>query len=174
MTRLFLAVWPPEAAIEHIRSVCSALAPAWRGVRWTPEHNWHVTLRFLGEADIDEVTTALTDGQWPSATAYVGSTFELLGTHSVVIPVTGVQALAGVVAEAVSAPLEAFRGHLTVGRARRDEAMRGPLSVDPSSDSIPPCAFTVDRFSLVASTLTSSGAVYDTVAEFATSPGDGH
>ena len=169
MTRLFLAVWPSATATEHVRSMCSLLAPAWRGVRWTPEENWHVTLRFLDEADITQVTQALTGRQWPSATARLSSTFQPLSTHSVVMPVSGVDQLAYAVADAVGAPLGMFHGHLTVGRrARRDQPMHGPAS---PAKAPPPCEFDVDSFALVASTLTSSGPIYDTVAEFATSPG---
>ena len=56
MARLFIAVWPPEEVVEHLRSL---RRKDQRGVRFIPPENWHVTLRFLGEADEREVAAAL-------------------------------------------------------------------------------------------------------------------
>ena len=51
MTRLFVALWPPDEVREELRQLHRKDQ---RGVRFVPEDNWHVTLRFLGEADVDE------------------------------------------------------------------------------------------------------------------------
>ena len=44
--RLFVALVPPAA----VRTELAALAAPLAGVRWTPEENIHLTLRFIGEA----------------------------------------------------------------------------------------------------------------------------
>ena len=64
VTRLFVAVWPSEPAREHVRSLAR---DGWVNVRWTPEDNWHVTLAFLGEAEIDDVAHRLDAGEYPAA-----------------------------------------------------------------------------------------------------------
>jgi 2'-5' RNA ligase len=47
MPRLFVALVPPVP----VRSELATLAAPLPGVRWTPEDNLHLTLRFIGETD---------------------------------------------------------------------------------------------------------------------------
>ena len=47
MPRLFVALIPPVP----VRSELAMLAAPLPGVRWTPEDNLHLTLRFIGETD---------------------------------------------------------------------------------------------------------------------------
>jgi len=47
MSRLFVAIIPPVP----VRSELAALATPLADVRWTPEDNLHLTLRFIGETD---------------------------------------------------------------------------------------------------------------------------
>jgi 2'-5' RNA ligase len=163
MSRLFVAVWPSDAARQHIRSLPR---DGWTDVRWTPLENWHVTLAFLGEADIDAVTRRLGGGDYPSATAEVGSRMALLGRSSLVLPVTGVDALAGAVRARVfdEPPGTPFRGHLTVGRSRGKRPISRKAGSMPAPAAV---AFDVDEIALVRSTLSSDGARYDTVSTFA-------
>ena len=57
MPRLFVALVPPVP----VRSELARLAGPLPGVRWTPEDNLHLTLRFIGETD--EVWLDEEDGQ---------------------------------------------------------------------------------------------------------------
>ena len=52
MARLFIAVWPPEDVVSELTSL---QRKDQRGVRFVPPDNWHITLRFLGDADPDQV-----------------------------------------------------------------------------------------------------------------------
>ena len=45
--RLFAAILPPE----DVRSALARLAGGLPGARWSPEANFHLTLRFIGEVD---------------------------------------------------------------------------------------------------------------------------
>ncbi len=45
--RLFVALDPPEEARREVRKICRDVP----GARWTPPHQLHLTLRFIGEAD---------------------------------------------------------------------------------------------------------------------------
>jgi RNA 2',3'-cyclic 3'-phosphodiesterase len=58
MTRLFVAIWPPDDVLERLADV---ERPKDQGVKWVPPENLHITLRFLGDADVDEVTARLDD-----------------------------------------------------------------------------------------------------------------
>lgn len=164
MARLFVAIWPPDDVLEQLSDV---ERPKDRGVKWVPQENLHITLRFLGDADIDEVSGRLDDVLLPAATAVVGPAFDLLGERSLISPVAGVDELAGVVHHALrglGTELERrrFQGHITVARlARRARPHR---SAGRRFDA----TFDVTEVALVASTLHNTGAVYDTVATWPT------
>lgn len=49
--RLFVAVTPPQDAIDELRSATAALRAGADGLRWSPPEQWHLTLAFLGEVD---------------------------------------------------------------------------------------------------------------------------
>ncbi len=164
MTRLFVAVWPPDHVIEQLADL---ERPRDHGVKWVPIENLHITLRFLGDADIDEVSDRLDQVLLPAATAVLGPAFDLLGERSLITPVAGVDELAAVVHQAVRGlgterERKRFQGHITVARlARRARPTRSAgRPVDASFD--------VGEVALVASTLTDAGAVYENVATWPT------
>lgn len=47
--RLFVAIDPPES----VRTMLEAVPQPMRGVSWTPSHQYHLTLRFLGNVRVD-------------------------------------------------------------------------------------------------------------------------
>jgi len=164
MTRLFVAVWPSDDVLDQLADV---ERPKDQGVKWVPQQNLHITLRFLGDADEDEVGARLDDTLLPSATAVVGPAFDLLGERSLITPVAGVDELAATVRRALRAlgtepERTRFRGHITVARLARNARPR--RSAGRRFDAM----FDVTEIALVASTLTDAGAVYDTVATWRT------
>lgn len=160
MARLFVAIWPPDDVLDRLADI---ERPKDQGVKWVPQENLHITLRFLGDADETEVAARLDETLLPAATAVVGPAFDLLGERSLVSPVAGVDELAGVVRQAVrglgSEPeRKRFQGHITVARLARNARPR--RSAGRRFDA----TFDVNEVALVASTLHDTGAVYDTVA----------
>ena len=129
--------------------------------------NLHVTLRFLGDADVDEVIDAIDQVALPRAGARVGPAIDVLAERSLVLPVAGVDDLADVVRAATRGlgterDRRRFVGHLTVARlARRARPSR---SAGQAFDA----RFDVTEVALVSSTLTDAGAVYETVASWPT------
>ena len=162
MTRLFVAVWPSEQAREHVRSLPR---DGWVNVRWTPEENWHVTLAFIGEAEIDAIAGRLAGHEYPATTAELAARMRVMGGSSLVVPVTGVDALADEVRARVfdGAPQQRFLGHLTVGRSIGKRPISGKSK---TGQVLAPLAFDVDEIALVRSTLSPDGPRYDTVATF--------
>jgi 2'-5' RNA ligase len=164
MTRLFVAIWPPEDLLERFADI---ERPKDQGVRWIPPENLHITLRFLGDADIDEVSDRLDQVLLPAATAVLGPAFDLLGERSLITPVAGIDDLAAVVQQAVRGlgterERRRFQGHITVARLARNA--RPHRSAGRPFDA----SFDVDEVALVASTLTDAGAVYETVGAWPT------
>lgn len=164
--RLFVAVWPDAATL----GVLSALArPELPGVRWTRPEQWHVTLRFLGDADPGAVAARLApavDGLTAVA-ASMGPACALLGRNVLHVPVAGLDSLAAAVAEATAdlgrAPRPGpFHGHLTLARARRPLDLRSLVGRPASS------AWSVCEVTLVSSVTGRSGSRYDVVGRWAT------
>lgn len=176
--RLFVAVTPPprvrEAALERAKGV------RWEGrIRWVPQQNVHLTLKFLGETPeeaVPQLEAALERvclghrafdlalegvGAFPStekaSTLWVGAGEGAEALTSLAEDVE--DALQGLGFEREKRP---FHPHATVGRAKDGRAeMTGEKPV-----SEPP-GFRVRSVELVRSLLTDEGAVYSVAASFA-------
>lgn len=167
VSRLFIAVWPPEPVLDLLSGI-----PAWhdQGVRHVPREQWHITLRFLGDADADEVADALSRTELRGATACLGPALDVLGDHSIVVPVAGLDDLAHAIADATtglgdSPRRRRFRGHITVARLRRGARPSRVLGqpITDTASSAPSTNFGVDEVALVESVLGPDGPEYTTV-----------
>ena len=158
MARLFLAVWPPE---EVVADLMALPRKDQRGVRFVPPGNWHVTLRFLGEADPADVCAALEHVALPRATVRIGPGVDVMADRAVVVPVHGLDEIARLVNEHTAAigepPRKRFVGHLTVARVKPHVAMPRAVGMAVSG------TFEPDEIALVRSRLDPDGARYDTV-----------
>jgi 2'-5' RNA ligase len=162
--RLFIAVRPSIAAADLVDRVPRPEAPR---VRWLPRDQWHVTLRFLGDAEPDEVVAALAAVAWgrvPPVDVTLGPATEVLGESVVMVPAAGCDALVDWVVAATGGlgrePEDRpFVGHLTLGRFR-DEPPTGSIGTPISA------TFQVDEVLLVASQTRPEGAVHEVVARF--------
>lgn len=158
--RLFVAVIPPANVLELLEAIPREPKP---DVRYTTRSQWHVTLRFLGDADIEEVSAALQRVDAPSVEARLGPCVERLGRAIAMVPVAGLDEIAAAVrratAAAVEHPIEArpFVGHLTI--ARMKNARRCPATGFAIAAS-----FAVTEVHLVRSRLAQDGARYEIVA----------
>lgn len=164
MSRLFVAVWPPDEVLADLADV---ERPRDQGVKWVPPENLHVTLRFLGDADEDEAAERLADADLPAADVSLGPAFDVWWERSLVVPARGLDELAAAVHRATRGlgtgpERRKFAGHLTVARlARRARPQRAAGRRFDAS-------FRVDEVALVASTLRDTGAEYETVATWPT------
>ena len=122
--RLFVAAMPDGSTVDRLREACGGWPrPKVAGLRWTGPDQWHVTLRFLGSIDPGEAAAALDGLGWAAAEARLGPATALLGRGVLMVPVGGVDGLAGAVAAAtvdLGDLLEdrPFTGHLTLARSR--------------------------------------------------------
>jgi 2'-5' RNA ligase len=126
MPRLFTAFRPPETALDELDARVAAVAGIAEAIvpdlRWTPRENWHITLCFHGEDDIDARWSALL----PRLTGLLAPRLRLAGGGifggALWVGVRGaepadVTALADL-AEAAGADPAEFTAHLTVARRR--------------------------------------------------------
>jgi len=164
MTRLFVAIWPPDDLLERLAEIERPKDP---GVKWLPPENLHITLRFLGDADEDDVIDRLDDVLLPASTAIVGPAFDLRAERSIMLPVAGVDDLATVVERELRGLGTAnerrrFVGHLTMARlGRRARPVR-------SVGRLFAAEFEVREVALVASTLADTGSIYETIGTWPT------
>jgi RNA 2',3'-cyclic 3'-phosphodiesterase len=158
MARLFIAVWPPEEVVAELMSLHRKDQ---RGVRFVRPENWHITLRFLGEANPNDVADALDRATLPPARARLGPAVDILANRALVIPVDGLNDLAGDVAtctERIGTPSrDRFIGHLTLARVKPSVPMPRTIGALASAE------FDVDEIALVQSRLEPEGARYETL-----------
>ncbi|SHM96623.1 RNA 2',3'-cyclic phosphodiesterase [Cryptosporangium aurantiacum] len=76
--RLFVAVLPPPAAVEHLRDAVEKLNVVRAGAGVVRPELWHLTLAFLGEIE-DERIEAVTESLASAAAAGRGGTLSLAG-----------------------------------------------------------------------------------------------
>ncbi|MGH9133792.1 MAG: 2'-5' RNA ligase family protein [Ilumatobacteraceae bacterium] len=168
MARLFVAVWPTPSIVERL---CSLVGPDAAGVRQVRPENWHVTLRFLGEAAPADVTARLERTTWPGATAVYGPAVRRLGRGAVIVPVAGLELLARAAADATAdigepSGTRSFNGHLTLARLR--SAATSDLPGTPIT-----AAAAVTEVVLVESVLSHDGATYHVIGRWPTAPSSG-
>jgi 2'-5' RNA ligase len=158
MARLFVAVWPSQGAVEALAEL---RRKDQRGVRFVTPENWHVTLRFLGEADTDDVIDALDGAEFPVAVARLGPAVDVLSDRALVVPVAGLDDLAAVVRDRTArlgqTSRRRFAGHLTIARVTPKVPMPATLGALVHAE------FEVREVALVRSRLDPDGARYATV-----------
>ncbi len=159
MARLFVAVWPPPQVTAALAALPREDRP---GVRYTSPESWHVTLRFLGRAEPDEVVDALAGLEPRPAVAHVGPAVRLITKGVLAVPVSGLDEVADVVAARTRAvgepPSSRFVGHLTVARLKPRVAPPALLGAPIHAE------FDVREIALVESHLDQRGARYETLA----------
>lgn len=156
--RLFVAVWPPDDVVGELTTLPRKNQ---RGVRFVPPENWHLTLRFLGEADPAIVAAALDDAELPAATVRLGPGVDLWADRALVLPAAGLDDLAAEVTARTSSigepPRKRFVGHLTLARLKHHAVMPKALGAYSAT------TFAVDEIALVRSRLGPDGARYETL-----------
>lgn len=159
MARLFLAVWLPEEVADAMTALHRKDQ---RGVRFVSPANWHITLRFFGEAHPAEVIDALNGLHATAPHAVLGPGVDVLDQRALVMPVSGLDALAAEVSRLTrglgSEPAKKrFFGHISVARVKPNVAMPRTLGALFADE------FDVTEIALVQSRLDPNGARYETI-----------
>ncbi|HEY0867614.1 MAG TPA: RNA 2',3'-cyclic phosphodiesterase [Fimbriimonas sp.] len=177
--RLFLALWPDDAALRRIEEIQQALqeAATRQGVRFVRPERIHLTLHFYGEfpeRDLPELKQRLSTVRHPPielrSTGF--GAFPGLNRPKVVwlgLEGEGLAELQEQAAKAVEGLVEpadaVFIPHLTLARVNpgSQEVGRRVRSIPPDLLE-PPAVWTADKVALVQ---TLPSAVYDDVGSFA-------
>lgn len=172
--RLFVAVWPDDETRRRLSGLELELGRT-KGLRFVGPERWHVTLRFLGDVEEDDLGP-LGDALVACAAAFPGpvrcrlgpGTGWFTGVRVLHLPAAGLDGLAAAVRTAtlpvVGEPAEpepAFNGHLTLARSkgrRLGVAALGEMANLPFE-----AAFPVTAVDLVSSQPSPQGHRYRTV-----------
>ena len=165
MPRLFVAVWPPDDVLDAVAGLDRPEIP---GLRWTDRHQWHVTLRFLGQVDdATPLAAALRagDGAAP-ADVLMAPAVDRFAQRVLHLPVAGLEGTAAFVAaatEGMGRPEDRpFKGHLTLARARRGSRLDlRPLTGVPFA-----ARWRAVEVCLMESRLSPSGSRYQVLETF--------
>lgn len=175
MHRLFVAIRPPEA----IRDLLVDAMDDSPTLRWVPEDNLHLTLRFIGEVErplANDIAASLARVRFESfeaALAGVGRFDRRSGgaLWAGVAPKEPVTALAAKVERAcqlagMDAERRAFSPHVTIARYGR-ESRNDAEQFERREAGLQTPPFLVDRFTLFESHLSRHGAHYEPIADYA-------
>jgi 2'-5' RNA ligase len=171
MLRLFVGIaLPPELKLR-----LSLLAAGLPGARWVDPGNYHLTVRFIGEVDegtASDIDAALASLQVPRFSVELAGIGHF-GTRMLWVGVARNPALVHLHDKVESAlsrlglgPEERrYAPHVSLARLKETPASRlqAYLGEHALFRAEP---FAVDRFSLVASYLTKSGAIYEDQADY--------
>ncbi len=160
MTRLFVALWPPDHVVDVLLGLHRKDE---RDARFISPENWHVSLRFLGDAEPTAVTAALDRAHLEPVTARMGPAVDVMNERVLIAPVAGIDQLAAAVSAATrdlgTEPLrKRFHGHISLARLRRNGR-----NVPRTLGAMIQAEWAVDEIALVQSTLHPDGARYHTL-----------
>ena len=181
--RCFLAVAIPEDVRALLLKVQEALRRAEADVKWVEKENLHLSLKFLGDVDEEQLgrlkdLLAAEAACWPAMKlAYAGiGAFPDHGTPRVVwAGATGdLEKLAGLAAaveraaEQVGVPREGrpFVAHLTLGRVKSARNAQRLQAAIENQRRVPLGGDRVREFVLYQSTLSPAGPTYDALERF--------
>jgi len=179
--RLFIAMPLPEEIEEHLGKVIFALKQKRGKVKWVAPKNIHLTVKFLGEVDedqVDKITPLLTEVALKfkvikTSSDRVGAFPNLSHPKIIWAGLNGETARMTEIAEAIEDALEPlgfekenrrFKAHLTLGRIKDGRDLNELTDYIKSYD-FTPAAFDMDRIVLFKSTLTPRGPIYERLFE---------
>ncbi|MGB3737151.1 MAG: RNA 2',3'-cyclic phosphodiesterase [Ilumatobacter sp.] len=160
MSRLFVCLWPPEEVVSVLEELHRKDQV---GARFVRPENWHLTLRFLGNADPNDVAAALNRASFDATTVGLGPAVDVGNGPVLFVPATGAEALASSVEVATrrlgDEPIRPrFLGHITLARMKKRANMPRVLGELVNASWAP------TEVSLVESNLRPDGPRYDTLA----------
>jgi len=175
MHRLFVAIRPPPPILDLLVDTMDD-GPT---LRWVPEENLHLTLRFIGEVErplAEDIAASLDKVKVPPFALRLAGVglFDRRSGGAVwagVAPRGPVKELAAKVERAcqqagLSPETRAFAPHVTIARYGRDSRLAAEQFTTREA-GLQSASFDVTRFTLFESRLSRHGALYERIADYA-------
>lgn len=175
MIRLFVAIPIPEDIRMDLASICHGLP----GVRWVPEENYHITLRFLGGIEnglADDLDAALSMISAPPVhidLTGLGYFAKKDKAHTLFAKCHKNDGLVHLQKKVESAVVRSgldpeprkFAPHITLARMKGEAP--GKIEQYCGKTRLPDdMSFTADRFTLFSSHLNSQGSIYTAEVDY--------
>jgi 2'-5' RNA ligase len=165
--RLFTAIDLPDTVNKKICKACGNID----GVRWTKPEQMHLTLSFIGDTDIEMIprlSEALDRLQFTafeltiSGTGFFRSGIFFLKLEESPALTALKKQIDGVLGEVLGyePDARAFIPHITLARFKRRLSGAKQKLLTQEFESIFPVSFSVDKFILYSSKLSSQGAIH--------------
>lgn len=176
--RLFVALPAHSSFLDEIRPFLHAARRLWPGVRWIPEDQIHLTVKFVGESErLSCITDALETVRVPPFTAELGHDLLVLGKESEarIIALKLESALfselfrqvdEGLSRCAVPPEQRPFLPHITVGRIKEKVTRRAALQNLAGAGSLPRAVYPCGSLRLYESILRKEGPEYHIRGEY--------
>ena len=166
MSRLFVCLWPPEEVVSVLEELHRKDQV---GARFVPPENWHVTLRFFGNADPNVVAAALDTTRLDTTTVDLGPAVDVGNGRILFVPARGADDLAASVASSTRGlgdePVRPrFLGHVTLARMKKRANMPRALG------ELVNASWSPSDIALVESNLRPDGPRYDTLQTWSIPP----
>ena len=150
MARAFISVPLPEV----IQTSLLNLDRSQEGIRWSAPEQWHITIQFFEDVDIQQLKWLFLSIRARGVVATMGPRVTRLGQEVLVVPVDGLLPLVENVQATMSSQTSSkqlpYIGHVTFGRTKKNLTPRlEGKSVEGS--------FQVDRLLLIESQVTRDG-----------------
>ena len=174
--RLFIGIPLPEGTKREVNQVIHQLQKLSLPIKWELEEKWHVTLKFLGEADREKVSSITKEIQpfflKPEKVGY------FYKRHLVVwVSVTGQVEVLNKLHKKLEESLASigflkeereFKGHITVGRGKKlsSQQLRDLQEAIFNLKSPKFSEFKVKQINLYQSILKPEGSKYSIISEF--------
>ncbi len=182
--RAFIAIELPQEIRETLGRLQQKLKAAGADVKWVEPKNIHLTLKFLGEIDeqnLDRINSALeeicrTRKLFVITLSSLGAFPNTISPRVIWVGISQGDSEVKEIAQAVEVHLETigfpkenreFSSHITIGRTRSSKNRQdlaktiSELSLKPLKDQ-----FLVTKITLFKSTLTPHGPIYEILQEF--------
>jgi 2'-5' RNA ligase len=181
--RTFVAVFPPQEVVDALAALVERARRPGDGISWVKSDNLHYTLRFLGELDEGRVAAACRAAEQAVVglapfDAVLGGPGAFPNFRRPRVLWIGLEAgketlelLARSLDEALrregfGSPDRPFQAHLTLGRVRDPRGDTGGPAAERLAGERAAGQWTVDRLTVVHSTLSPRGSMYRPVGEY--------
>jgi 2'-5' RNA ligase len=178
---LFVALEIPEAVRERLTGVQQLLRSTAPGLKWVRPENFHVTLKFIGEASNEELSGIKEELRGVRPEGAVRADFRGLGLSwnarrggvfwTTMIASESLKLLAAQIDRrlerlGIAAEERPFLPHLTLARFKQSSALPAIRTAVDENDGRDFGSMLAEEFYLIESKLGAGGSKYSTVASF--------
>ena len=174
--RVFICIELPEQIREHIAELQGQLKPLGNGVSWTRPEGIHLTLKFLGDVESDQINAiaeavelaSRVGGPFPVTVSGTGGFPSLIRPRVLWVGITERSGRLGQIQSQIDRELarlgypreqRRFLPHLTLGRVKAPDSVK-EICMEMQRRGFAPMTYSVHGIIVMRSDLKPDGAIY--------------